>query len=78
MTPDEITQLKGYLKKLKMARYSGAKRVVFGDRDVTYKSDEDMRRAQRDLEAEIAKEEGALIGLRRRRRSTVAAFRSGY
>lgn len=77
-TPDNIVRLRGFLEKLKQARYSGAKRVVFGDRDVTYKSDDDMRQVQRELEAEIAKEEGKAVGLRRPRRSTIAVFRSGY
>lgn len=77
-TPEEVARLKGYLAKLKLARYSGAKRVVYGDRDVTYKSDDDMRQVQRELEAEIAASEGTLQGRRRPSRSTKAVFRSGY
>jgi hypothetical protein len=57
---DELTleEKKLWLRELKEARYTGARRVQFRDRDVTYKSDAEMRDAIRDLEAEISASSG--------------------
>jgi cytochrome c peroxidase len=41
------------LEELKEARYSGALRVKFGARDVTYKSDAEMAKAINALEQEL-------------------------
>jgi len=46
------------LASLKAARYSGHQRVRHGDRDITYKSDDEMDAAIRALEAEIAADAG--------------------
>ena len=58
------------LKDLKTARYTGAKRIKFRERDVTYRTDEEMRKAIADLEKDIGS--GA-----RSPRTTVAAFSTG-
>ncbi|MBC6714783.1 hypothetical protein H9Q09_01105 [Aurantimonas sp. DM33-3] len=68
-----IAELQKQLDSLKEARRSGVKRVIFNERDVTYKSDDDMARAQKDLEREIRK----MGNGRRRRTATLATFRSG-
>jgi hypothetical protein len=66
LTLEEKQQL---LKDLKTARFSGAKRVRFRERDVTYRTDEELRKAIDDLENDIAGTS--------RRRATVAAFSTG-
>ncbi len=68
-----VTELQQQLADLKEARRSGVKRVIFNERDVTYKSDADMAKAQKDLENEIA----AMSGRRRRKRASLSVFRSG-
>jgi hypothetical protein len=66
LTLEEKQQL---LRDLKTARFSGAKRIRFRERDVTYRTDEELRKAIEDLEGEI--------GNKQRRRATVAAFSTG-
>ncbi len=66
LTIEEKRQL---LRDLYAARYSGAKRVRFRERDVTYRDDSEMRRAIADLEADIS---GAA-----KPRASVATFSSG-
>ncbi|EFO32122.1 conserved hypothetical protein [Roseibium sp. TrichSKD4] len=60
MVTDEFTleEKKGLLAELKRARFSGALRVKFNDRDVTYKSDAEMARAISALEADIVRSSG--------------------
>ena len=67
LTLEEKQQL---LRDLKIARYTGARRIKFRERDVTYRTDEDLRRAIADLEDEIA-------GGAQRPRTTVASFSTG-
>lgn len=66
LTTEEKQQL---LRDLKTARFSGAKRVRFRERDVTYRTDEELRKAISDLENDL---NGG-----RRRRTTVASFSTG-
>lgn len=66
LTTAEKQQL---LADLKTARFSGAKRVKFRERDVTYRSDAELLKAISDLENELA---GG-----RRRRTSVASFSTG-
>lgn len=51
LTLDEKREM---LRELKRARYSGALRVKFNDRDVTYKSEAEMQSAIKALENELA------------------------
>lgn len=67
-TLEEKTQ---FLMDLKEARWSGANRVKFRERDVTYRSDAELKAAIDDLTNELAP------GRRRRRASSVAVTRSG-
>lgn len=41
------------LRELREARYSGVLRVKFRERDVTYRSDAELKQAISDLEAEL-------------------------
>lgn len=66
LTTEERSQL---LRDLKIARFSGAKRVKFRERDVTYRTDDEMKAAIEALEAEITPS--------KRRRTSVASFSSG-
>ncbi|QPC87135.1 hypothetical protein GA830_10560 [Mesorhizobium sp. NBSH29] len=68
---DELTvdEKKTMLRDLRIARYSGAKRIKFRERDVTYRTDEEMKIAIESLEAEISPA--------KRRRTSVASFSSG-
>lgn len=66
LTQEEKQEL---LANLKAARFSGAKRVRFRERDVTYRTDEELRQAIADLEADL--------NPGRRRRTSVASFSSG-
>jgi hypothetical protein len=65
-----IEEKQKLLAALKKARYTGAKRIRFRERDVTYRTDEEMRRAISDLESDIA-------GSARGPRTTVASFSTG-
>lgn len=60
-----------FLKDLKEARWSGANRVRFRERDVTYRSDAELQAAIDDLTKELNP------GVRRRRASSVATTRTG-
>lgn len=52
MDPQEMQEM---LIELKKARFSGARRIKFRERDVEYKSDAEMAKAIKALEAEINK-----------------------
>jgi hypothetical protein len=41
------------LRELREARYSGVLRVKFRERDVTYRSDAELKKAIKDLEKEL-------------------------
>ena len=60
-----------FLKDLKEARWSGASRVKFRERDVTYRSDAELKAAIDDLESQINP------GRRRRRAASVVITRTG-
>ena len=60
-----------FLKTLKEVRWTGAERVRFRERDVTYRSEADLLAAIKDLEAELVPTS------RRRLRSSVATTRTG-
>lgn len=71
--PSDLTveEMRTLLKDLKIARYSGAKRVRFRERDVTYRTDEEMARAIAALENDIA----AAAGPRRTRHVILSTYR---
>ncbi len=48
-----VTELEGFRKELGQAIATGASRVRFMDRDVTYRSLIDMRQTASDLDAEL-------------------------
>lgn len=50
LTTEEKQEL---LRELREARYSGVLRVKFRERDVTYRSDAELKKAISDLEAEL-------------------------
>lgn len=62
---------KALLKELLEARYSGVKRVKFDDRDVEFKSDDEMKAAIKDLKDSISTPP-------KRRNVVVASFSSGF
>ena len=62
-----VAELRGFRKELGKAIASGAMRVRFADRDVTYRSLDDMRRAGKLLDDKIA----ALGGTVRNRQARV-------
>lgn len=66
-----VEEMRALLKDLKTARYSGAKRVRFRERDVTYRTDEEMARAITALENDIAVAGGA----RKTRHVILSTFR---
>lgn len=70
LTYDEKREL---LSDLKEAYYSGAKRIRFRERDVTYQSPQDMWQAIQRLEREIA----AVGGAKKRQNVVMTTFR-GY
>lgn len=72
---DELTleEKKELLTELKRARYSGASRVRYLDREVTYKSDAEMLKAINDLNDEINDAQGS----RKRKNVRLASFSSG-
>lgn len=65
-----LTEKQDLLKDLKAAYYTGAYRIKFRERDVTYRSAEDMRRIITELEQEL--------GSSPRRRVILTTFRRGY
>ncbi|MGH0004865.1 phage head-tail joining protein [Pseudovibrio ascidiaceicola] len=62
---------KALLKELLEARFSGVKRVKFDDRDVEFKSDDEMKTAIKDLQDSISTSP-------KRRNVVVASFSSGF
>lgn len=69
LTPDEKV---AFLNDLKRALYTGASRVKFKERDVTYRSVEDMQKV-------IDAIEGSLVPVKRRKSSVVlTTFGRGY
>jgi len=56
---DSIAELQIDLAALKAARRSGAQRVVFGNREVEYRTDKELATAIAATEAEIAVQQGA-------------------
>lgn len=66
-------ELTAALEALKKARRSGLRRVRYGDREMEYKSDADMRAAISDLEEELAH----AAGFPGRRRSFFSSTRKG-
>lgn len=74
LTPEQYADLTAQLRELKEARRSGVKRIQFNERDVTYKTDAEMKDAIEDLEKEIA--EG--IAPRRRSGIVLASFNAGF
>jgi hypothetical protein len=66
-------ELTAALEALKKARRSGLRRVRYGDREMEYKSDADMRAAISDLEEELTQ----AAGLPGRRRSFFSSTRKG-
>lgn len=67
-TPEEKFS---FLRDLKSAYYFGATRVKFRERDVSYRSREDMKAIIDQLEAEV-------FPKKRRSRSVLSTFRRGY
>lgn len=53
-----MATLSEQLETLRASRYSGIRTVSYGDRTVTYKSDQEMRAAEADLLERIASESG--------------------
>jgi len=70
MTVEEKKEL---LKELREAIYTGALRVKFNERDVTYRSLAEMRQIAKDLEDEICNAETG----RKRKRVGLASWGSG-
>jgi hypothetical protein len=66
LTTEEKQEL---LRELREARYSGVLRVKFRERDVTYRSDAELKKAIQDLEGEVEP--------KTRRRVGFAAFGTG-
>jgi hypothetical protein len=54
----DIATLLKQLEELKDARRTGALKIRFGDRETTYRSDEELSRAIADLQREIGAEQG--------------------
>lgn len=48
-----IEEKQELLRELREARYSGVLRVKFRERDVTYRSDAELKKAIKDLEGEL-------------------------
>ncbi|MBO6755741.1 MAG: hypothetical protein JJ902_05410 [Roseibium sp.] len=61
------------LKELKGIRWSGAQRVKFNDRDVTYRTEAELKTAIAALENEIAAAQG-----QKRASIVVASFNSDF
>lgn len=52
-TPEELLSMQKQLRELKEIRWSGANRVKFNERDVTYRSEAELKAAIKDLEDEL-------------------------
>jgi len=61
----DLQQLTTWLGKLRAARATGLRSVRHGDREMTYRSDDDLAKAIRDLENQIAGETGTRRSRRR-------------
>ncbi len=66
-----MEERKALLKELVEARFSGVKRVKFDDRDVEFKSDDEMQAAIKDLQELISPSP-------KRRNIIMASFSSGF
>lgn len=72
--PDDLTleQKRAYLRELKEAYFTGATRIRFRERDVTFRTQAEMRRIIDELTDEVAPSK------KRSRRVITTSFHRGY